>query len=66
MDLKNDDLDDRFERDLDMEIDLDDELNRQEGIDPARSEASRYNEEEYLDDDQAVNDRKDDNHRVVN
>ncbi len=53
-----------MDRDYDEVEELEDDV--LEEIDPSRSEASRYNEEEYLNDDQPANDRKDDNHRVVN
>jgi len=53
-----------MDRDYDEVEELEDDV--LEEIDTSRSEASRYNEEEYLNDDQPANDRKDDNHRVVN
>lgn len=61
--------------DLDLDMDVERELKKPGGIDPARSEASRYNEEELLNEDRNVSeqdernvhrDRKDDDHRVVN
>jgi hypothetical protein len=59
------DLDEDFDEDLewDPELDMDIDLD----IDPRQSEASRYNEEEFLDSDAQVNEKgRDNENRIVN
>lgn len=54
--LVDPEVDEYDDMEIDLDVEIDRELNKPGGIDPARSEASRYNEEELLEDDNQVND----------